>query len=644
MLGFRPSRKKNKDKEIEPQEVFLDNLAQRKEEEFGITKKRKEVPLPVNALIFFFTIITLLFFSLFVRAFQMQHTQHEYFVNRSTRNILSISTMQLLRGVIYDRDYNQLVFNSPQYDLYYRGNIFSEEEESDIYEISKIINKNPDNIISTIKDSESVMVLIKRGLEHEEIVQIEARKKKLPNFILSSTAGREYPGGENFAHILGYIGKINREELKKNPNKYTIHDYIGKTGVEKYYEDYLTRVGDTIKIEKDAAGRAMSTEIIQEGESGQNIVLTIDSRLQEITEKKARERLEEIGARKTAIVALNPQTGEILAMSSIPSFDNNIFSKGSDQEILRDLLNDKDAVFLNRAISARYPTGSIIKPLLGAAALQENLITPGKRIYSRGYITIPNPWNPSQPTIFRDFQAHGWRDMREAIAVSSNVYFYAIGGGYEDQKGLGAEKIKKYLSLFGWNDKTGIDIYGEKSGFIPSPEWKRKELNDIWRIGDTYNLSIGQGFLSTTPLQVAVSYAALVNGGEVLRPYVVKEIIDDERNILEKREKEIIRDNFISPENLEVIKEGMREATKIGTARSLQLLPVTSGAKTGTAQTSIPGINNNWVTLFAPYDNPEIVMTVIVKEVKGVTPVATHLARDILLEYFKENKNLEKNY
>ncbi len=625
---------KNNRKDIEPHEIFLDSVAQKKEEEFGTSKKRLEVSLPVNTLRLFSFVVFSLFLLLFAKSFQMQFVEGEYYTNLAKRNILSISTVQTSRGIIYDRNYNQLVYNAPQYNLYFNKRKLSLAKKEDFEIISKIINKDADKIISDIKEDSSSIVTVEKNLTHEELVQIKTKIDELIGFYVNSTNARDYKGGEVFSHVIGYIGKIDREMLQQNPGKYTIHDYVGKTGIERYYEKYLTRVGQKTQVERDVFGNVKSEEIISLPEEGENIVLTIDKNLQEIIEEKAQEKLLEIGSKKAAIVALNPNTGEVLAMVSIPSYDNNLFQKNTSQEVFADLFQNEDGVFINRIISSGYPTGSIIKPLLAAAALEEGIITPEKRIHSPGYISIPNPWNPSEPTIFRDFRAHGWRDMREAIAVSSNVYFYAIGGGYEDQKGLGAERMRKYLSLFGWGGKTGIDIPGEKEGFIPFPEWKKESLNDFWRIGDTYNLSIGQGFLSTTPLQVAVSFSALVNGGKVLLPYLVKEIIDDEGEVIEKRLPEVVRKDFISLKNLQIVKEGMKQTTVIGTARSLQTLPISSGAKTGTAQTSKPGINHNWVSVFAPYDEPEIVITVIIEEVKGVTAVATHLARDILTEYF----------
>ncbi len=613
----------------------MDNLAQRKEKEFGGSQKRLEISLSPGILRAFSFFVLFAFFILLGRSVELQFIQAERYAALARHNILSISTTQLLRGIVYDRNYNQLVYNSPSYELRFKNGKKDSLNTKVIGEVAEIIGFDKKELEKRLAESGSTEVVVKRGLEHGELVKFKAREGDFPGFFLSSAVGREYRSGEAFSHILGYVGKIDRETLRERPEKYTIHDYVGKAGIERFYEDYLTRVGERIKVERDAAGNIRVEEIIEESQDGKNLVLTVDAELQETVFEKTKEKLKETGSRKAAVVAINPQTGEVLSMVSLPSFDNNLFKVGTEQKVFEDLFQNRDGVFLNRVTSAAYPTGSVIKPLLAIAALEEGIITPEKQIYSPGYITVPNPWNPAQPTIFRDFQAHGWRNMREAIAVSSNVYFYAVGGGYEDQEGLGARRIKEYLSLFGWGEKTSIDISGEKEGFVPTPEWKADALGDIWRQGDTYNLSIGQGHLSVTPLQVANSLSVIANGGKLFNPYIVKEIIDDEGKALSVREPEVIREGFLSSENLRVAKEGMGLATRIGTSASLQALPVSSGAKTGTAQTSKPGINHSWVTVFAPYDDPEILVTVIIEDVKGVTPVATHLARDILLEYFK---------
>lgn len=630
-------KKRNRIKEIEPHEVFLDDLTQKKEEEFGVSQKRLEVPLSVSVLRFFVICVFLLFFVLLGRSFHLQFVEGEHYSFLATRNIRTVSEGHSFRGIVYDRNGEQLVYNTPRYNLYFKSRNISPAEKVAIFEVADILDEKPSKMMEKIQKNGEDSLLIKRNLSHDSLVSLQPKIDDLSGFSLSGSSGREYLYGTAFSHVLGYTGKIDRNTLRENPERYTIHDYIGKMGLEKYYEDYLSVKGEKIELVRDASGNVKAERKIEELEDSANsLVLTIDADLQKIAEEEALKKVEEIGTQKASIVALDPQTGEVLAMVNVPSFDSNIFQKEGSAKEIEELFQGTSEAFLNRVTSASYATGSVIKPLLAVAALEEGIISPEKKIHSPGYITIPNPWNPSEPTIFRDFQAHGWRDMREAIAVSSNVYFYAIGGGYEDQEGLGVSRIKKYLTLFGWNEKTGIDLPGEKEGLIPSPEWKRDFLNDSWYLGDTYNLSIGQGYLSTTPLQVANSYAAIINGGTLFSPRVVKKIIDTEGKTVKKVKTEILREKIAQVENLEIVKEGMKKATEIGTARSLQVLPAQAGAKTGTAQTSRKGINNNWVTVFTPYEDPEIVITILVEEVEGVTPVATHLARDILLNYFEE--------
>ncbi len=636
-----PFFKKNKylSRDIEPHEVFIDNLAQKKEEDIGISRKRLEVHLSAGVLYAFFLFVFLLLFVLLGRSFYLQIIEGDHYTARANRNFLSISNIQTSRGIIYDSDHNQLVYNNPRQDLLFQKTKVSGDEEEAAQKVAKIIEKDESEIIKKISESEGSSVVIERGLNHEELVKIEAISEELSGFYVKSTVGRKYLNGEAFAHVLGYIGKIDLEHFKENSEKYTINDYVGKSGVEKFYEDRLTRVGDEVVVERDVSGEVKQEKVIDSDVVGENVVLTIDSDLQEISYEKTKEKLEEMGLDSAAVVAMDPDTGEVLTMVSLPTFDNNTFNQGMSTEESRELFENKNGIFLNRAISVAYPTGSVIKPLLAVAALEEGIISPEKEIYSPGYISIPNPWNPSKVTIFKDFRAHGWRDMREAIAVSSNVYFYSIGGGYEDQEGLGVSRINKYLSLFGWGEKTNIDLFGEKNSSLPNPEWKKEKLNDIWRLGDTYNLSIGQGYLSITPLQITSSFVSIVNGGTLLQPYIVKEIIDDNGSLIEEKKPTTVRKNIAKPENLEIVKQGMKKTVEIGTAKALQDIGVTVGAKTGTAQTSKKGVNHSLISLFAPYDDPEIVMTIIVEDIDGVSPVAVHLARDILTEYYQKDKD-----
>ncbi len=621
--------------DVEPQEIFLDNMSRREELNQGLSEKKFEVPLPKYVLRTFGALIFSIIFILGARSFQMQVIEGKDYQEIAMRNRSIIEPAVILRGAIYDRSGKQLVYNDAAFDVHLNSR-FSEEKEV-MERLSSILNIERENLEERIEEVPEGGGVLIRNIDHETAIMLKIREDNFPGISVERAIERKYEKGPYLAHILGYTGQVTREDMNKNPNRYTIHDHIGKAGVEKYYEDSLARERGSFQIETDAHGNLISRKEIDPVVPGDNLNLSIDFELQKNIVEITQEVLDEVGSTKASVIALEPDTGRVLAMVSLPYYDNNVFSRTGDKELLNQFLVDRDGVFLNRAIEAEYPTGSVIKPLLAAAGLEEGIITPEKRIHSPGYFDIPNPWNPSNPTRMLDFQAHGWTDMREAIAVSSNVYFYSLGGGADGQEGLGISRIKNYLNLFGWGDRTGIDLPNEKRGVLPDPDWKVENMGANWTPGDTYNASIGQGYLSATPLQVAVSYAALVNGGRVIQPRVVDSVSrNGEEEVFETN---VLREDFISPENLKVIKEGMRMTTEIGTARRLGWLNISSGAKTGTAQISKPGHYHNWIAAFAPYEDPEIVLVAMVEEVEGIRASSGTIAFEVFNWYFEQQDN-----
>ncbi len=634
--------------DIEPQEILLDTLARKKEEEFGISEKRFEVPLSKRVLSGFYIVFLILILILFAKTFQLQLIGGKKFSALAEGNKFIIYSTQATRGVIYDKDGNQLVFNKPSFNLAYsdaeklrtclkQNSDFSLCPEFKVLkEVSLIIKKEIEEIKKEIEKSELSTVLISKNLDHQTLILLEAKinSNELPGFQIRRNFVRDYKEGSSFAHLIGHIGEIDAEELKDRPENYSIFDYIGKAGLEKFYEEILRKNSGKLRFERDALGNVISKEIIQLPESGKSLVLWLDSDLQKKIEEEIGKVLKNIGAQKAAVVALDPKTGGVLALVSLPGFDNNLFQKGADPQALESLLNDPLEPLFNRAVSGSYLIGSTIKPLIASAVLEEKIISPQKKINCQGKITIPNPWDPSSPTIKRDWKSHGWTDMKKAIAESCNVYFYTVGGGYGNQEGLGPTKIKKYLEFFGWGEKTGIDIPGEVKGFIPDKEWKKKTWGQGWWDGDTYNLSIGQGYLKITPLEVATGFASIANGGKLLKPQVVKSIVDKEKNTIKEFEPKVIREDFIGLENLQIVREGMREAVTYGSSVILNSLPVKAAAKTGTAETWRENYYHNWVTVFAPYDNPQIVLTIVIEDVKGMQAAALPVAKGVLEWYF----------
>jgi len=649
MFEFHLSRELKKRKvrlkfkeDIEPQETFLDSLAQKKEEELEISQRKFETPLSKNILQGFLIFIFVLISFLFVRTLQFQVIEGKDLSLLAEGNKFKIYQVRAERGVIYDKTGNQLVWNKPSFDLVLDKKSLPEqidEKEKVLKEVSVLINKDFSDVKKEIEENDYSEILVSENLDYMTLISLEARIGELTGFQIRNNTVRDYKDGENFAHIIGFTGKINAEELKANPDFYSIFDWVGRSGVEKSYEEVLRKNPGKLRAEKDALGNLISQEIISLPESGKSLVLWLDSELQTKIKEELEKQAKIVGTEKAVALAMDPKTGGILAMVSLPDFDNNLFQKGADQEALNSLLNDQKKSLLNRVIAGLYPIGSTIKPLIASAALEEKIISPDKKINdNKGFIVIPNPWDPSSPTIKNDWAIHGRTDMRKAIAESCNVYFYTVGGGYEDQDGLGPTRIKKYLQLFGWDQKSGIDLAGEVSSFVPDKEWKKETLGEPWVDGDTYNLSIGQGFIKVTPLEVVTAFSAIANKGKLLQPQVVQKIVDSEKNVVQELKPQIIRENFIDPANLQIVREGMRQAvTGVNSPQAssivLNSLPVSAAAKTGTAELGGDRYHN-WVTVFAPYDDPQIVLTVMLENIKGVQAAALPVAKNVLEWYF----------
>jgi len=634
-------RVKNSSADIEPHEVFLDKLAYSKEEEFGISSQKFEVPLKEKISYSLFGVFFILAIILFLRVFYFQALEGKKLYTQAENNKGSVNLVVPKRGIIYDKNMKRLVINSPAYDLICNRAYFSEYPiiaSEKIKEIADAVGLEVQYVINQIQNTDSSEVLVAENIGHEQLLVLETKINSfggpLGSCRIQQNTARNYVFGPTFSQVLGYTGRINKDEYSVSEG-YTINDYIGKTGLEKQYETYLRGVPGQSMPEKSDS----KDEVLVASQPGNNLVLNIDASLQAEVYKALEKSIKNIGAQKGAAVAMNPKTGAVLALVSYPSYDDNLFSGGISKEDYEGILNDSAQPLFNRAISAKYPTGSTIKPFEAAAALQEQIISPTKLIDDPGYILVPSQYDPNVVYKYSGVAPHGLVDIKKAIAVSSNIYFYTVGGGYEDQEGLGPGRIKKYLSLFGWDQKTGIDLPGEFSGFIPDPAWKKATKNQGWWDGDTYNLSIGQSDLQTTPLQVASAYCAIANGGTLYKPQIVDKIVSsDSKETIKEFEPQIIRKDFINADNLKIVKEGMRDGVyeSYGTSKMLSSLPVKVAAKTGTAEIGYKDRFNAWSSVFAPYESPEIVLVVTAENVQGLGAVTLPVAHDVLNWYFNE--------
>lgn len=586
-------------------------------------------------ILFWLTFILLGIFTLFSRTAYLQVVQADHFSKIAEGNRIRIIDLKAPRGVIYDRHHNLLVENTASFSL---AAIpvdlpkITEEIRELSEELSKISDLSSDEIFE-ILDKQSAYsyqpVILQENLTHDQAILAEIISGRFPGIVLRSASTRHYlKSGDqvSLSHILGYSGRIEEPKLQEYLSRgYLIDDYVGKAGVELMYETDLKGVNGRQQVEVDAIGESKEVLASAEPVPGQNLVLTIDTKLQEQVETSLARILSAHNKKRGAVVVMDPNSGEILSLVSLPAFDNNLFSKGINQENFSTLISDPNRPLFSRAISGEYPSGSTFKLIVGAAALEEGLINENTGFSSVGGIAVSS-W------FFPDWRAggHGWTTLTKAIADSVNTFFYTIGGGYDNFTGLGVDRVMNYAEKFGLNKQLGIDLPNEADGFLPSKAWKEEIKKERWYIGDTYNLSIGQGDILVTPLQVASWTAVFANGGTLYKPYVVKDILDSSNNVVREIHPEILNQNFISPKNITIVNKGLRQAVTSGSAVRLLDLPVQVAAKTGTAQWASQGDPHAWVTAFAPYDNPQIVVTVLVEEGEGGTITAMPVVYDII--------------
>ncbi|MFA5023732.1 MAG: penicillin-binding protein 2 [Patescibacteria group bacterium] len=631
-----------------------------------------------------FIILALLF-----RSAWLQIIKNNYYHILAESNRLRAEVIEPKRGIIYTKDLQPLVRNKANFVLYLRPIDLPKNElvrDNLIRQISRILEGEPalTNDIFTVATG-SLMTLttvgepaatlnlvadnaafykikellapIKIGslesyqplfiadnVVYDKAMLIELELKNWPGVFLSSKIRREYlspsatssptvSGESSLAHILGYTGKINDQELKSLGDDYSLIDYVGKAGLEYSWERELKGKAGQKNIEVDALGR--QKKIINEvaARDGNNLLLSLDFNLQQKTEEITTAYLKKTGLKHASIIVMNPNNGEILALLSLPAYDNNLFARGISQTDYNKFLNDVSQPLFNRSISGEFPSGSTIKPIFAAGALQEGVIDEKTSFLSTGGLRI-NEW------FFPDWKAggHGITDVRKALAMSVNTFFYYIGGGYRDFKGMGLSGLVKYSRLFGLGELTGIDLYGEASGFVPTQAWKEETKKEPWYIGDTYHFAIGQGDVLVTPLQVANYTAAIANGGTLYRPHLVTKILGENNQVVSEVPSQSLRDNFIDSRNLKIVREGLRQTVTAGSAGSLRDVPVSVAGKTGTAQWSTKKSPHAWFTGFAPYEKPEIVITVLIEEGVEGSAISVSITRDILNWYFRDRR------
>ncbi|GEM_PF-112577 len=672
---------------LDPDEILADSISALNA---GGTIWEGKIEKPIGRLssIMFLFFIFLGMGYLLLRAHTLQITDGEKFYAQSQENRFLTRSVFPPRGIFYDRNHKPLVENIPSFSILFEKDVFSNAvlaAKENSYACVSITGEAsraglgisasppppfarksdcstqaPINSSQRLADTFSLLgrilkkdqsffialgfpqgyalrnvpsrVVITRDIPLDMMAEISARRELLPGIEVVESYRREYVSPYALSHVIGFIGKISENDMQGNP-QYQFEESIGKSGLEQFYDAELRGVVGKKIVEVDSQGRETRFRLSQTPIAGHPLLLTLDGDLQKVAYDTLKGYTD--GRNGGSVVITDVNTGAIRALVSFPGFDSNMLSSGMSANDFQQLLSNRLSPMFDRSIAGEFPSGSIIKPLFAAAALQEHIIDPHKKIYDEGFIEIPNPYHPGQSSIFKDWKKHGWIDFYDAIANSADVYFYMIGGGYRDQIGLGIERLKKYATAFGLGTRLGIDMPGEKNGFFPDPNTKKatNPENPIWRVGDTYNVSIGQGGVQVTPLQITSVIAAIANGGTLYKPHLLDSVLDDEGNVLRHVEPEVIRSNMIDPAYLREARIGMRRTVTDGTARSLQNVPVAVAAKTGTAEVGVSS-PHAWFVAFAPYEKPEIAIAVMVEHGGEGSSIAAPITREILNWYF----------
>lgn len=600
---------------------------------------RIEWPLDRRRSTYFF-ILGVLLLSIFAgRLAYLNLVRGGEYQAMAERNSLRSLVLVAPRGIIYDRFGEPLVQNEPSLDAV----IVPNDLPQDVTHRSQVLERTREffepetelweSLVKRLETKSLQPVLVRSHIEQGLIVRFLTERKQFPGVVLMKNAEREYLDGKVFAHLLGYEGKIRPEEYAELKDEgYLMTDAIGKQGVERSYESDLRGVHGKQLIEVDALGEVKKELGVVPPQKGSDLFLTIDAGLQREAYRVMEEAFRKANLKKGALIALDPRSGAVRALVSFPSYDNNLFSGGISGAAYSELTNNPDKPLFNRSIAGEYPPGSTIKPILAGAALAEGIISAETSIESRGGIRVGR-------FFFGDWKAHGFTDLRRAIAVSSDVYFYSIGGGYGNISGLGIDRMRQYEERFGWGRKTGIDLPGEQDGFLPTPEWKQERFGERWYIGDDYNASIGQGYVTATPLQVVNATAAIANGGVLYQPRVVEAVQPGSAEQL-KKTSIIANEEILSADILRIVREGMRETVTEGTAQSLNDLPVAVAGKTGTAQFGGGKQTHGWFASFAPYEDPELAMVVLVEDQpEESTYHAVPITKSLYQWYFENRKS-----
>lgn len=658
-------------------------------------------------LFIFQSLIVLVFLIFGGQLWRLQVWEGERYQQLADRNRFRQVEVNAPRGIIYDRNGKLLVRNRPTFDVviipaflpedntararvfarlsellnlpittggerelashnsYFRSFLHHEYTRQPGHQVkasrSRLIDRAPQGLSDAVNPLLDLApyqsVTVAEDVDPEVVAIIEEERLNLPGVLIEVGSDREYLTGALTSHALGYVGPIPPDQVDEyEADGYGPNDQVGLIGVEASYESWLRGRKGRETIEVDVTGRKVATvgEPLP-AQPGHNLVLTLDLELQQFIQDQLEEAIRTSTGTAGVVIAMDPRNGEILAMVSLPTFDNNLFAQGISAREFSLLAEDERRPLVNHTISGLYPPGSTFKIVAASGALQEEVVQPNTIIFDAGVLWLPNKFKPDDPELAQPFycwkrDGHGRVDFITSLAISCDVYYYQVGGGYEPSgfEGLGREKLAQYAELYGYGAPTGVDIPGEVAGLVPTARWKRLNYAETWVTGDTYNMAIGQGFVLATPLQVLNSFAAIANGGTLYKPHLLKEIHDARGELVRQAQPEVLHrlTPAIEPEVLSLVRQGLQAVVDWGTgAEAIQLPGIAVAGKTGTAEfcdrypqcldrDGRVRTSHAWFVAYAPADNPEIAVVAFVYGGGEGSQVSAPLVNAVLRHHF----------
>lgn len=594
---------------------------------------QREVPAALRRRVFVALVAALLGFGvLLAQLWNLQVLQGDELRASSDGNRIRLRRLQATRGTVLDRHGKVLVDSRPSFDA-----VLVAEDTRDLEltleTLGQLLGQSTAEMRNLLSHTGARPpfdeVIVKRDLNWDEVVAIETHQLDLPGVSLQITPRRQYPLGTELAHVLGYVGEVSPEDIAADP-RYHLGDLVGKAGIEKHWERYLRGVNGGQQIEVDAVGRKLKVLREVEEEPGNAITLTIDLDLQQAASAA-------LGDRAGSIVALDPTNGEILAMVTSPSFDPNAFARGIRRNEWRALVGDQNRPLSNRSIQGQYPPGSTFKFVVATAALEEGVINPFTRIRCGGGLQFGNHY-------FRCWKkrGHGSVNVHEALVHSCDVFFYQVA------QRLGVDVIARYARVFGLGAPTGIGLDHEQAGTIPDTAWKRKRLKQPWYAGETLSVAIGQGYVTTTPLQMATAIATAATGKQY-RPHLVARIETPDGETVHTETPELVGQLQVRETTLRQVRDALRDVVGKGTGKKARLDGIEVAGKTGTSQVVALGRqrprasqlprqhrDHAWFVAYAPADEPTIAVAALVEHADGGGgAVAAPIVREVMAKFFE---------